>query len=165
MELTMDYFYTIHELFQRGTFCDLKIIVSNSKYHSDERNVYTQDASPIFCHSIVLCAALPELKACLWPRQPQVEDHYTLILEGYKRDDIQLAIEDIYTELISHSGQTRKDSWSEIFALPFGRQTVENTPEANDYGRNKDLTSARIRPSAGGAHGGASPRRASSFGP
>ena len=133
MELTMDYFYTIHELFQRGTFCDLKIIVSNSKYHSDERNVYTQDASPIFCHSIVLCAALPELKACLWPRQPQVEDHYTLILEGYKRDDIQLAIEDIYTELINHSGQTRKESWSEIFAWPVGRQTVESIPEANYY--------------------------------
>ena len=110
-----DYFQTIRELFDNDTFCDLKIVATKNK--ENEYGADVVSTRPIFCHSLVLCAALPELKPCLLSTHPPIEDHRTLILVGYNRTSIQLAIDGIYTELVNYSGKPHKKPWLESFGL------------------------------------------------
>ena len=126
-----DYFQTIHDLFERGTFCDLKIVTTREEKNNKRDSRVT--TPPILCHSLVLCAALPELKTCLLPNHASVEEHRTLILEGYDRDSIQFAIDGIYTELVNDSGQTLKEPWLKSFGLPHGHEFVEDGEQEPNF--------------------------------
>ena len=111
-----DYFETIRDLFENGTFCDLKIVTTadtkNNKNHNE-----VNKGDPIFCHSLVLCAALPEFKSCILSSHPPHEEYRTLIFDGYDKDSIQLAIDGIYTELVNYSGKPTKEPWLKSFGL------------------------------------------------
>ena len=122
-----DYFQTIHNLFKNRTFCDLMIITTGEKINDGVDHVGDR-IHPIFCHSIVLCAALPELKSLLSPTHFLADDYRTLILDGYDRQSIQAVIDDIYSELVSNSGTSCKAQWLKSFDL-FKYQDVERCDE------------------------------------
>ena len=75
------------------------------------------EVQPIFCHSIVLCAALPELKSLLSQAQFLAEDYRTLILEGYDRNLIQTTIDEIYDQLVNESVASFRKQWLKSFDL------------------------------------------------
>ena len=147
--MNTDYFQTICDLFDGGTFCDLKIVATGDEKNNDGDRRLT--SYPILCHSIVLCAALPELKKCLLPSQAILEDHRTLILVGYDRDSIQNAIHGIYAELVNCSGQSHKEPWLKSFGLPFDHQfPKDNDPEHNftepDYTEDTSIIADVVKP-------------------
>ena len=114
--LVTDYFQTIHSLFRSNTFCDLKLVTTQSSSQLEGININVE-AQPILCHSIVLCAALPELKSLLSQAQFLADDYRTLILEGYDRTSIQTTIDEIYNQLVNESVASFREQWLKSFDL------------------------------------------------
>ena len=66
-----DYFSTIRDFYKTKAFCDLKIVaVINSAIHPEE----TPEYASVFCHSLVLFSAIPELRFCIRPNQENDEE-------------------------------------------------------------------------------------------
>ena len=120
MIVNSDIFETIHQLFLRGTFCDVRLTVP----HAQES---------IFCHSVVVCSAIPELKQCLVEISSLVQDDYlTLVLESCSLDQVKDTVNDIYTTLISPSATdltTKSALWKQVLGIDFELKTCESVKQ------------------------------------
>ena len=126
-----DYFGTIREFYKTKKFCDLKIVAVPDDLESYEAS---PNAPPVFCHSLVLISAIPELKFCIQTNQENEEDHLTIFLYNSSHAEIENIILDIYNVLAAHdhkSSNSDNDYYSKChqrWVELFGFQPNKKTP-------------------------------------
>ena len=99
-------FQTIQQMFQQGTFCDLKISV-----RGDTRDV-------VLCHSLVIAAAVPELLPCLTDAASNMSDEYVSVVVDcvvVGGSSVRQSVENIYEALAGGEAEACRRSWTDAF--------------------------------------------------
>ena len=103
-----DFFHTIRQFYIDQAFCDVKIVASPSF------------EAPIFCHALVLCGAVPELRPLMLSTDSSAEAVLVLV-PGIEAAELKAMIDGLYWSLCAASGDGGEDcrqKWLEILTVP-----------------------------------------------
>ena len=137
-----DLFESIHELYVNQTFCDVKIVAARAPDEATDLFDSNVTEGPVFCHALVLCGVLPELRKVLESQEQCLDSELILVLEGISRGQVKNLIDNIYSCLASFSAsgdEIDRQKLLQTFSLSSSESILRPQSAENDVKPELDV--------------------------